>query len=94
MELQTICETPGLWQLVKGLPFQIRGACGVVLQSLCLTHTGKPAGVAVSHCITWSQTQLILSLRVRSATTVMCGIIVALDGSEPSSREVVSSTVK
>ena len=31
------------------------------LQSLCLTHTGKPTGVAVSHCITWFQTQLILT---------------------------------
>ena len=29
------------------------------LQSLCLTHTGKPTGVAVSHCITWFQTQPI-----------------------------------
>ena len=27
----------------------------------CLTHTGKPTGVAVSHCITWFQTQLILA---------------------------------
>ena len=40
-------------------------------------------GVAVSHCITRFQTQPILSLRVRSATTVICGIIVALDSSEP-----------
>ena len=31
------------------------------LQSLCLTHTGKPMGVAVSHCITWFQTQLIVT---------------------------------
>ena len=31
------------------------------LQSLCLVHTGKPTGVAVSHCITWFQTQLILT---------------------------------
>ena len=53
------------------------------LQALCLTHTGKPTGVAVSHCITLFQTQLILSLRVRSATTVICGIIVALDSSDP-----------
>ena len=43
--------------------------------------TGKPTGVALSHCITWFQTQPILSLRVRSATTVICGIIVALDSS-------------
>ena len=31
------------------------------LQSLCLVHTGKPTGVAVSHCTTWFQTQLILT---------------------------------
>ena len=30
-------------------------------QSFCLMHTGKPTGVAVSHCITWFQTQLILT---------------------------------
>ena len=30
-------------------------------QSLCLVHTGKPKGVAVSHCITWFQTQPILT---------------------------------
>ena len=52
------------------------------LQSLCLTHTGKPIGVAVFHCITWFQTQLILTtcqIRYHSH----CGIIVALDSSEP-----------
>ena len=52
------------------------------LQSLCLMHTGKPTGVAVSHCITWFQTQLILTacqIRYHSH----CGIIVALDSSEP-----------
>ena len=53
------------------------------LQSLCLMHTGRPTGVAVSHCITWFQTQQILSLCVRSATAVICGVIVALDSSEP-----------
>ena len=31
------------------------------LQALCLMHTGKPKGVAVSPCITWSQAQLILT---------------------------------
>ena len=31
------------------------------LQSSWLMHTGKPTGVAVSHCITWSQTQLIFT---------------------------------
>ena len=30
-------------------------------KSLCLMHTGKPMGVAVSHCITWFQTQQILT---------------------------------
>ena len=30
-------------------------------RSLCLMHTGKPTGVAVSHCIAWFQTQLILT---------------------------------
>ena len=30
-------------------------------QSLCLTHTGKPTGVATSHCTTQFQTQLILT---------------------------------
>ena len=52
------------------------------LQSLCLTHTRKPTGVAVSHCITWFQTQLILTtcqIRYHSH----CGIIVALDSPEP-----------
>ena len=31
------------------------------LQSLCLMHTGEPMGMAVSHCRTWFQTQLILT---------------------------------
>ena len=50
--------------------------------SLCLMHAGKPTGVAVSHCITWFQTQLILTtcqIRYHS----LCGIIVTLDNSEP-----------
>ena len=46
-------------------------------------HTGKPAGLALSHCLIWYEIQLILSLRVRSATTVICGIIVELNCSEP-----------
>ena len=33
----------------------------VSLKSLCLMHSGKPAGVAVSHWLTWFQTQLILT---------------------------------
>ena len=52
------------------------------LQSLCLMHTGKPTGVVVSHCITWFQTQLILTtcqIRYRG----QCGIIVALHSSDP-----------
>ena len=49
--------------------------------------------MAVSHCITWFHTQLILTtcqIRYHSH----CGIIVALDSSEPSFREVISSAVK
>ena len=45
-------------------------------------HIGKPTGVAASLCITWFQTQLILTtcqIRYHS----QCGIIVALDSSEP-----------
>ena len=55
-------------------------AYGVNLQSLCLMHTGKPTGVAVSHCITW--TQLILTT-CQTRHHSQCGIIVALDSSEP-----------
>ena len=41
-----------------------------------------PTGVAVSHCITWFQIQLILTpCQIRYHTH--CGIIVALDSSEP-----------
>ena len=52
------------------------------LQSLCLMHTGKPTGVAVSHCRTWFQTQLILTT-CQICYRSHCGIIVALDSSEP-----------
>ena len=49
---------------------------------MCLTHTGRPTGVAVSHCITRFQTQPI-----RTTCQIhyhsRCGIIVALDSSEP-----------
>ena len=52
------------------------------LQSLCLLHMGKPTGVAVSHCITWCQIQLFFTTcQIRYHTH--CGIIVALDSSEP-----------
>ena len=51
------------------------------LQSLCLMHTGKPTGVALSHCITWFQPQLILTkCQVRNHRHF--GIIVAPDSSE------------
>jgi hypothetical protein len=52
-------------------------------------HPGKPAGMAVPRCMIWSWTQLILSLRVRSATTVIGGIIVELNHSEPIPRSYV-----
>ena len=39
--------------------FSLHSAVLVSLQSLCLMHTGKPMGVAVSHWIAWLQTQLI-----------------------------------
>ena len=52
------------------------------VQSLCLMHTGKPTGVAVSHRITWFRNQLILTTcQIRYHGH--CGIIVALDSSEP-----------
>ena len=55
--------------------------------------TTYPLVVAVSHCITWLQTQLILTLcQIRYHSH--CGIIVALDSSEPRSRGVTSSAVK
>ena len=62
--------------------FNLHTAVFFGLQSLCLMHTGKPTGVAVSHCRTWFQTQLILTTcQIRSRSH--CGIIVALDSSEP-----------
>ena len=39
--------------------FSLHTAVLFSLQSLCLMHTGKPMGVAVSHCRTWFQPQLI-----------------------------------
>ena len=51
-------------------------------QSLCLVHTGKPTGGEVPHCITWFQTQLIrTTCQIRYHGH--CGIIVALDSSDP-----------
>ena len=41
--------------------FNLHTAVFFSLQPLCLMHTEKPTGVAVSHCITWFQTQLILT---------------------------------
>ena len=32
-----------------------------IMDGRCLVHTGKPTGVAVPHCTTWFQTQLILT---------------------------------
>ena len=43
------------------------------LQSLCLMHTGKPTGVAVSHCITWFQTQVILAACHCSVHSIVIG---------------------
>ena len=42
-------------------PSNLHTAVFFSLQSLCLVHTGKPAGVAVSHCTTRFQTQLFLT---------------------------------
>ena len=39
--------------------------------------------MAVSHCIPWIQTQLILtSVSVRSDTSISCGLIEALNSTE------------
>ena len=62
--------------------FNLHMAVFFSLQSLCLMHTGKPTGVAVSHCITWFLTQLIL-ITCQIRYHGHCGIIVALDSSEP-----------
>jgi hypothetical protein len=53
---------PQVWNATPpacGNPACVHTALLFSLQSLCLMHTGKPTGVAVSHCITWFQTQLI-----------------------------------
>ena len=60
----------------------VRARCRYSPLSLFLMHTGKPMGVAVSHFMTWFQTQPILTtcqIRYHSH----CGVIVALDSSEP-----------
>ena len=41
--------------------FSLHTAVLFSLQSLCLVHTGKPTSLAVFHCITQFQTQLILT---------------------------------
>ena len=41
--------------------FNLHTAVFFSLQPLCLMHTGKPTGVAVPHCITSFQAQLILT---------------------------------
>ena len=54
------------------------GSCGT---AGCGCH-GNAVGLDVSHCITWFQIQLILTTcQIRYHTR--CGIIVALDSSEP-----------
>ena len=56
------CSTPrNAFTSLIDSAFSFRIAVFFSLQSLCLMHTGKPTGVAVSHCITWFQTQLILT---------------------------------
>ena len=51
----------GAWGTLFISAFSVHTAVFFSLQSLCLTRTGKPTGVAVSHCITWFKTQLILT---------------------------------
>ena len=83
-------QTARSWGLAKHCVRQAQVFFGP--QSLCLVHTGQPTGVAVSHCTTRFQTQPILTvcqIRYRGH----CGIIVALDSSETSFPEVISSTV-
>jgi hypothetical protein len=60
------------------------------LQLLCLVHTGKPTGVAVSHCITWfsDSANPLTTCQIRYHSHLWdhrshCGIIVALDSCEP-----------
>ena len=45
--------------------------------------TGRPPSVAVSRCIIRNQTELTLSLRVGSTTTLISIIIVELDCFDP-----------
>ena len=57
-----------------GVEMEMERRCTAVLfslQSLCLTPTRTPTGVAVSHRMTRFQTPLILSIRVTSAATVI-----------------------
>ena len=43
-------------------------------------HTGRPTSMALSHCITWFQTQSILTCQIHYHSHF--GIIVALNSSE------------
>ena len=64
-ELEVSCQrvlgVRTLQQQTPPPPNFLHSAVFFSLQSLCPTHTGKPTGVAVSHCITRFQTQLILT---------------------------------
>ena len=73
---------------IKGPPMPYPELCSTLrcyfsaYSLLCLMHAGKPTGVAVSHRITWFQTQLILTacqIRYHS----LFWIIVERDSSQP-----------
>jgi hypothetical protein len=74
------CTTPVMARSLTSA-FNLPTAVFFSLQPSCLTHTGKPTGMAVSHCITWFQTQIIpTTCQIRYHSH--CGIIVALDSSD------------
>ena len=57
-----VCSLPPLF-FVRPLICILHSAIFFSPQSLRLMHTGEPTGVAASHCITWFQTQLIITTR-------------------------------
>ena len=61
--LHTICmfTAPPVFFLSAHWTVFFHSAVFLSLQSMCLMHTGKPEGVAVSQCIKWFRTQLILT---------------------------------
>ena len=59
--MHTMSSAPAHWIFPLSQYSSIPVRFSFSLQSLCLMHTGEPTGVAVSHCITWFQTQLILT---------------------------------